>query len=361
MSTNPSGSGQPVSPVWFASFLASAAALVIARIELFSTGVWYGEGIAHLLDVVIAVLVGCTVLFGATWYLGRRPTRHGHNEPSGHILEVAATLVTLAISSFALIEIFFPASPSTAAAPACSGAPVNGSSYLAQTPELGVNSRSGPGTDFPQVNRYSGNCTLGFDGYCVGDPVPDRSNGGYLDDRWLIVHRRDDEFVSAAELLAQSPSIKLGKKPAKLCRKAGGLPLPSGLHLHVTGERSQLDALWVSVHGASLVGYAIRVIGPTIAGDDPYSGIGNPLSIFGDGYNFPGVWKLSTAYDDLPGNSGEVMIAAEVCLALGVPNGDPSIVLLRFEHRASTSVSGLDHTRAITEQRLAQAACAGPD
>jgi hypothetical protein len=38
--------------------------LMTARIELFRTGVWYGEGVAQLLDVLISVLVACSATLG---------------------------------------------------------------------------------------------------------------------------------------------------------------------------------------------------------------------------------------------------------------------------------------------------------
>ena len=347
--------------IWFASFVTVTVLLMAARIELFRTGVWYGEGTAQLLDVLISVLVACSATLGGAWLLGRH--RPQPKEIARHAIEIAATLLAFAVSSYTLMGIVVPASPSTAAETACGGAPVNGAPYLAQTGSLGVNSRSGPGTDFPQVNRYAGGCTLGFDGYCIGDPVAAKSNGGYYDDRWLIVHRRHNEFVSSAELFAQSPSDRLGPRPATACAKAGGFPLPSGLLFHISPQSPGVDGLSVSVHGASMVGYSIRIVGPTASGDDPYSGVGNPLNILQDGvgYAFSGHWNLSTAYDDLPGTTGEVDIAAEVCLALGVPYGRPSLALVRFARSASTVVRGTVRLSPGASDRLAQAACAGPD
>ncbi len=72
----------------------------------------------------------------------------------------------------------FPAvTPSNADAPACRNAQVHNTRFLATTVDRGANVRAGPSEDTEQVARLPADCSVGFDGYCIGVPEPDFATG----------------------------------------------------------------------------------------------------------------------------------------------------------------------------------------
>jgi hypothetical protein len=109
------------------------------------------------------------------------------------------------VTGYSVSELLAPNTPVAAEASACAGTPVYGAAFFAKTQVNGVNARSGPGVEYPQVKRYRGNCTLGFDGYCIGRAVPD-----FVlhtpDQRWLIVHDESD-LVASAVVLSESACL----------------------------------------------------------------------------------------------------------------------------------------------------------
>jgi len=171
-----------------------AAGIAVARVLLFSRGILYGESTAKMASLAVAAVVVTVGAMIIKIRQGDRAVRSAEpgpgSQPAGgqstgpaqpgpggqpaaeqstsSVVSTLAVLLGLALTAYSAAELIAPNTPVAASAPACPGAPVYGAGFFAQTTGLGVNSRSGPGREYAQVNRYAANCTLGFDGYCVG-------------------------------------------------------------------------------------------------------------------------------------------------------------------------------------------------
>jgi hypothetical protein len=245
----------------------------------------------------------------AAGYLPLRMLRGPGSAPDGSQEAVAATLAAvlgLALAGYSVSQLLAPNTPVAAAAPACGGTPVYGARFFAKTPLNGVNARKGPGVQYPQVNRYGGNCTMGFDGYCIGPPVPDLILNT-PDQRWLIVHQRA-ELVAAGVVLSQSAESALGTAPSPRCEQLGGLPQPSSIqHFSYDPANGQLTA---SAPGAVAVGYGLATAPPQ---DRAYQ-IGKLAIQPGFPADLPPA-KIASQMQV----TGGVWLAAAICLADDVP------------------------------------------
>lgn len=252
----------------------------------------------------------------------------------------------------ALAQGLAPPTPVTAASSSCQGVPVLGAKFFAQTLPDGVNARSGPGTGFPQVNRFGGNCTLGFDGFCVGEPIP-TVDGQLLDTRWLIVHQRD-QLVSAAKLLPQSSQAVFGTKPDPRCKALGGYPNPGPLTFTPTMQGNATSLVAVSP-GARLVGYAVGLQLPAADGY-PLSSI----KVKSNAPDFTGLYQYAGDVNSLPGHSGVIQLVASVCLAPDVPTGRPELYRTTFTTGQLTNLAPGRLPDAHDTTLLAKQACSGP-
>lgn len=184
---------------------------------------------------------------------GRDSTKEASKET---IAATLAAILGLALSGYSVSELLAPNTPVAATVPACGGTPVYGAKYFAKTQANGANARRGPGVEYPQVSRYAGDCTLGFDGYCIGRAVPDYILGT-PDQRWLIVHDRK-ELIAAGVVLSESAESALGTEPSPECQQLGGLPQPSEIQSFsyniITGQ------ITVAAPGAVAVGYGMATV-----------------------------------------------------------------------------------------------------
>ena len=152
----------------------------------------------------------------------------------------------------------------------------------------------------PAVNRFSVGCSLGFDGYCIGEPIGDfrapLGREGWPDQRWLILHRRD-ELVASGRVQSQSKESRLGGEPDKRCARWGGLPLPKVGKLTVTppGKGQSLATLQVESTGAVVVGYGVHLVTAPVDGVYPYDRIGAKTNAPG----FSAQWNPSFAAQHL--------------------------------------------------------------
>ncbi len=239
-------------------------------------------------------------------------TQPSGNETGGLPVASVAVLLGLALTAYSAAELIAPNTPVAASAPACPGAPVYGARFFAQTADLGANARSGPGREYAQANRYAANCTLGFDGYCVGSVEQDLRLKT-PDDRWLIVHGRPNQVVSSAVVIDQSPERDLGQDPSNACKKMGGLSLPhtvNGLSYNVRHSMLSSEA-----PGAPAVGYALVAL----AGGHPsYVAIGLATAP----PRFELGWTVATSLAQIPDYSAsdKVWVGAAVCLADTFPS-----------------------------------------
>jgi len=330
--------------------LSIAAAIV--RVILFSQGVLYGESAAKMASLAVAAIVVTTGAIIMKISQSGRAGAAKREESTGSMVSSISALLGLALAAYTAAELVAPNTPVAAGAPACPGAPVYGAAFLAQTTDLGANARSGPGRQYVQVNRYAANCTLGFDGYCIGSVELD-SRLKTPDDRWLIVHGRPGEVISSAVVLDQSPLQNLGQTPALACKGLGGLPQPGSVQNLAYNKNDA--TLSTRAPGAASVGYAVAA---------PADATPTYLSI-GLGASPPAFkvsWNLRMALNQIPGGPGKIAkwVGAAVCLADTVPVAT-SFRALRLTIRngvVTGQVPAVGMPSAI-QAHLAQLACSG--
>lgn len=286
-----------------ALFLIVATVAVLVRYELFSRGILYGEAEAKLASLTVA-----GVILAAGYLPLRMLQKHG---PAQEVAResIAATLTAvlgLALTGYTISQLLAPNTPIAAAAPACSGTPVYSAPFFAKTQANGVNSRSGPGVQYPQVKRFGGNCTLGFDGYCIGRAVPDFVLGT-PDQRWLIVHKRE-QLIASAVVLSESAESALGSKPRPICEKLGGFPQPSKIQDFNYDSRAGVAT--AIAPGAAAVGYGMASVRQR---NRSYQVIA-----LATGSDFGHKLAPNTIVEKLP-VSGGVWLGAAICLADNVP------------------------------------------
>jgi hypothetical protein len=179
--------------------------VLVARHWLAASGTVYGTGAFTALTVGAVALLALLVVVCLRQELLRN---NDGSSRSGRLdFERLAVVVGLGAAIFSGIETVAPLSPDLKAAPACSGAQTRGVPFLATTLERGVNVRSGASRNFEQRARFAGDCTLGFVGYCWGDPEPDNQDQ-IPDSRWLLLPKQRG-LVSAANLQSQVASSRL--------------------------------------------------------------------------------------------------------------------------------------------------------
>jgi hypothetical protein len=261
------------------------------------------------------------------------------------IVATVAAILGLALTAYSLSELLAPNTPVEASAPACAGAPVYGARFFAETTAIGANSRNGPGREYQQVNRYSGNCTLGFDGYCIGLPEPD-FRLGTPDQRWLLVHNRE-EFIASAVLQSQTAESALGAKPSSSCSKLGGLPLPTTIQQFTYDTVN--GRLTASAQGAAAVGYGLASPAPRTIYQAIALGSNTSFSASLPSGNIATKTKIS---------DGNVWLGAAICLADNVPVVS-SLRILRLTLQRSHVIAQVPDPKvpAAVRPHLAEIAC----
>jgi hypothetical protein len=332
-----------------ATIIAGAVALMclVLRVVLFLTGILFGDQMALVSNLVTAGAIGTAALLAARYWL----SGSSEHEP-GAMFTLAAAGLTFATAVVAVAQGVAPATPTTAASPSCQGVPVLGARFFAQTGPAGVNARSGPGTGYPQVDRFSGNCTLGFDGFCIGEAIPTATGTDSIDTRWLIVHQRD-ELVSAAKVLPQTNQAVFGTTPNLRCAALGGYPSPGPITFTPTTADNAIT-LTAASRGARLVGYAVRLQLP--------AAYGYPLSLIKVKINppdFTATYDYASDVADLPGHTGIIQIVASVCIAPDIPTGQPSLHQASFDAGTLTSLRPTRLPDAGDTTLLAKEACSG--
>lgn len=327
-----------------------AIAAAVVRVVLFSKGVLYGESAAKMASLAVAaivVTVGAAIMKISQF---RRVPSAKREESTVSVVASVSALLGLALVAYSVAELVAPNTPVAAGAPACPGAPVYGAAFLAQTTDLGANARSGPGRQYAQVNRYAANCTLGFDGYCIGSIELD-SRLKTPDDRWLIVHGRPNEVISSAVVLDQSPLQNLGQTPSPACERLGGLPQPQ-LMQNLTYNKNDAT-LSAEAPGADSVGYAVAA---PIAGTPSYL----PIGLGTSPPAFSVSWNARTSLNQLPGSPSNTVIwvGAAVCLADTVPvSASFHAVRLTIHNGVVTGEAPAVDVPSTTQAHLAQLAC----
>jgi hypothetical protein len=187
---------------------ACAGAVFGIRLPLVRLGYIYSPGSVRLLDLLVAAAF-LLVAVGARRRLGS-PTATAEQR-----LALVAGILALPVASVALVQVLGPAASQQSGGLACSGSPVAGSALEARTGAFGLNARSGPGTTYAPEGRFDTNCTIGVDGYCVGEGVQDVVVP-LPDVRWLRL-RHSHRYVAAGTLFALGPESSLKGAPEEDC------------------------------------------------------------------------------------------------------------------------------------------------
>jgi len=325
-----------------ATFLSFAVLVVYLRYVLFQKGILYGEAASKMASLCVA---GIIVFMG---YLPLRVLRgrgSAKSVPKESIAATLAVILGLAISSYSVSELLAPNTPVAATVSACGGTPVYGAKFFAKTQANGVNARSGPGVEYPQVNRYAGDCTLGFDGYCVGRAVPDFILGT-PDQRWLIVHDRK-ELIAAGVVLSESAEAALGSKPGPECQKWGGLPQPNEIQNFTYNiTTGHINA---SAPGAVAVGYGMATV--------PQHDRAYQVVALATNSDFAAQLSARTIANELS-ITGGVWLSAAICLADNVPVvASLRVQLLTFDGSHVVTELPDAHVPSSVRMLLAEVAC----
>jgi hypothetical protein len=325
-----------------ATFLSFAVLAVFLRYVLFEKGILYGEAASKMASLCVAGIIV------STGYLPLRVLRGRGSAEAAAKESIAATLAAilgLAITGYSVSELLAPNTPVAAAVPACGGTPVYGARFFAKTQVNGVNARSGPGVEYPQVNRYGGDCTLGFDGYCIGRSVPDFILGT-PDQRWLIVHDRK-ELIASAVVLSESAESALGSKPSPECQELGGLLQPNTIEDFSYNTASGLIS--AAAPGAVAVGYGMATVPPH---NRAYQ-----VAALATNSDFSAELRGSTIVNELP-VAGGIWLSAAICLADNVPViASLRVKLLTFDGSRVVKVLSDVHVPSSVQPLLAEVAC----
>lgn len=172
---------------------------LLARVAGVLLGVLYGDTRVTLVTVLL-IATGLLVI-------ALRPgaLTNTANSSRPRPFEQLGTLGALAVTSFTLLSLVLPTVPVTALAEGCPRAPVRNAKFLATTVEPGVSARQGTSNAFAQVDRFPANCTLGFDAYCLGEPISDLLVESRTDNRWFVIPRHRGFAHAVAAILSGEP------------------------------------------------------------------------------------------------------------------------------------------------------------
>ncbi len=269
-------------------------------------------------------------------------------------LAQALGLVSGLVAIIALTGIFVPAAPGSTGDPDCAGARTYGAAFVASAAvDGGVNARSEPRRTAPQVARYPPGCLVGFDGFCLGEPVTDSAYVAEevrrMDARWLRVARHrnpflhflakwisgepdHDRFIAGGVMVAQS-LVDLQSVKFK-CQKDD----PAIVSFELSIDRMTHDVIGVvkSVNDAQDVQFSVYIAGPTSRGND-YRQI--PPA------NQPTMsWKASVTASSLLEESSIVVISAVPCLSPSIAPFMPDVA------KTQVVALGRDGTVTVTNQ-----------
>jgi hypothetical protein len=314
-----------------------ALALTI-RFDLFATGSLYSSTDLWTADAITASLVflGMTVVLAHSRIPPANASSHPKIPPANASWERRLAAVGIAIAVpvglVGAVQLAAPRTPRAAATPACAGASVAGGAFLATTPSTGINARSGPDTSYPQVQRFAANCTLAFEGYCIGEPTQDLVLKEFPDQRWLILHRPwqtwpwEDtpwgnpsySFVAAGEVQSQSAESELGEAPNKACSHLGGWNPPAHVTLEPTLSHGVVDIRAFSKK-AEIIGISIMSSKPLKDGSDPIFPLTSPTPTLTDETgSITATWNAQTVTGPAIDHGATLTLMASVCLGPAV-------------------------------------------
>ncbi|GLY93203.1 hypothetical protein [Actinoplanes sp. NBRC 103695] len=268
-SSRSSGKGARV-PAAALVWLTVLVAVVALRVWAVWTGALFGTAQIVAVDVIIAALVALTFW---SWALAGRDAGGTAGTWLDRVGGFAAVVALPALVT-ATLNLVAPATPPSLSVAACSGAQTWNTPYHGRTiGPLGNYARTGPGLSFPQSGRFKEDCSLGFVGYCAGDPVKEPFTKTWTDTRWLLLgsHRsglakwtarlsgepEQPRFVALAYVAPNSPDRDLDYLGDKAC--AQGRPLPGKTTMTPAPKPDGTVGLTVASDNAERVGVALAV------------------------------------------------------------------------------------------------------
>jgi hypothetical protein len=357
-------------------YLAWALLLGTISLRVFGvlTGILYGES---RITLCLWVIAGAGLVVIALWPARRRArqARRGLSPPgeeahgrSPDRLERIGTVVGTSTALVALLSILLPAVPTSAAAAACRGASLHGVRYVATTQDSGANARTGPGESFEQAYRFSGNCSIGADGYCLGEPTVNAFFKDWYDTRWLVVpHHRGvlhflaavlsgepggERFVAAGVVFPQSPASRLGMLGADRCGSDAAKP-PGEVTLS-TSTKDGVVTLTAKADRTFNYGFAVW-----LPGDDA---TGRQFRQIQAGPSATATWRADTTASTLARPTHAIVLAIP-CLAPSVPAEDALAAVAGFDIGPGQSPAKVPAVPALddpTADRLIRTACKSP-
>jgi hypothetical protein len=297
------------------------------RVGAVVTGALFGTAQLVAVDVIIAALVALACRFWTSAGRGAAPAAGTWVDRVGGFAAVVALPALLT----ATLNLFVPATPPSLSAAGCAGAQVWNLPYHGRTiGPLGNYARTGPGVSFPQSGRFKDDCTLGFAGYCVGDPIREPGTESWVDTRWLLLgsHRTgparwtawlsgepaQTRFVSMAYIAPNSPDRDLTYLGGEVC--AQGQPRPGKATMDPRSEPGGTIGLRVAADHAERVGVALAVPAGALRSGGPIRWVwsGDP-----DAPGSPGPrWIPARTVQDLePDRSAPVPVTLVAVACLG--------------------------------------------
>ncbi|WP_433059897.1 hypothetical protein [Dactylosporangium sp. CS-033363] len=177
--------------MWWFVLVVFVVLLIAARVAFVRAGWLYGADRIAAVDVAVSAAMVVAIAFTYRQAVRTRP-RSPSPAAGGSLtdwLGVAAAVLGLPVLVIAAANVVAPATPNGLSPAACDGAPPYGWPYYGVTTgPIGNYARNGPGLSFQQTDRFDSNCTIGFVGYCLGDPVVEPITK-WVDTRWLLVGR----------------------------------------------------------------------------------------------------------------------------------------------------------------------------
>ncbi|WP_143760742.1 hypothetical protein [Actinosynnema mirum] len=381
---------------------------LVARIVFVRGGILYGASAVARVDALVASLVALgAALAVLAWALGSVAVAAG--SPSGgdepraverwsELVSASVALGSVIAAVITFLNLVLPAVPASVATEPCAGAPVRHSRYIGLSAGTeGVNSRSGPSRGHEPNGRFPKGCSIGFEFFCLGDPVLDEVGSTdeitWVTSRWLVVSRqrspfaawlaarvsgeiREDRYVSDAYVTPQSSYDELPYGAAR-CSDGNRFPMPGkATWVSFDAERKILTA---KADHARNMGFAVYVPGDVGFDDVPrYLQIYTSLADVAAGVatkeepspeNNPGqaspeggksvLWRYDrTLVKELRASRGEVTVMAIPCLADNIPaSTDLAAYKGYVVTRDSVPVPAPAHPDDFDKEQLARIAC----
>lgn len=343
--------------------LAVVSLLLAALIaSLLLTGALFGEDprrYGRLL--LVALVVGALVCVLLRYEVGLNTDSALNSQTT------ALTAIALVAGLWGFSGLVFSASPSTAAAPQCDGAPPGGGGQDVQTRLGGVNVRLEPSIIGTQVGRLGGECTITVDGFCLGGtPLHDAAAPQHVDVRWFRLHRNrgwnepfarllsggtdSERYVAAATITSFVSQDLVPQLSDEECATAGTpVPVPGEPVLSAGRSDGQQAVFNLTAPNTFEFGVSLLILGETTTGN-PYRKITTwerPNDV-----KFKATWTPAATASYLMGTT-DVVIFGGRCFAIGAPM-DPvaESATLAYRLEPEGSIEPLSTTPELSQEQL---------